>query len=139
MKNWIEAMIERFRASTTEVNSRVFSLTMEKKIEIIKRVDFEAFLNLFLLAVDGIINVDLTKKRSVRDTPEYKNWRKKILGRDNYTCQCCGSKQNLEVHHNKSVRFYPELATNINNGITLCNSCHKKTNNYGHKTIINYE
>jgi len=26
-----------------------------------------------------------------------------------------------------------------NNGITLCNSCHKKTNNYGHKTIINYE
>lgn len=65
--------------------------------------------------------------------PEYKNFVKSILKRDDYTCQKCGIKNgygkkiNLEVHHIKSYAEYPELRFAINNGITLCKKCHNET------------
>lgn len=68
----------------------------------------------------------------IRNNDEYKNWRKVVFGRDNYTCQKC--KQvggNMNAHHIKSFTDYPELIFDINNGITLCESCHKKI----HKSI----
>lgn len=30
---------------------------------------------------------------------EYKNWRKNVYERDNYTCQCCGKHGKLNAHH----------------------------------------
>jgi len=63
-----------------------------------------------------------------------KEWREKVLKRDNYTCQQCGKKARykeaspcrLVVHHIKDKKVYPEYALNVKNGITLCPSCHKK-------------
>lgn len=55
----------------------------------------------------------------------YSKWRISCLERDDYTCQKCGSKENLCVHHIKPYAQYPKLRTQISNGITLCQECHK--------------
>lgn len=61
-----------------------------------------------------------------RTTGYYQRWKKAVKARDNYTCKMCGSRDKLHVHHIKSVVDYPELATELSNGITLCNVCHKQ-------------
>lgn len=68
--------------------------------------------------------------KNIRDTKEYKNWRKFVLERDNYTCRQCGATENLEVHHLQSVAEHPELACSTENGITLCHKCHQNTESY---------
>lgn len=70
----------------------------------------------------------ITKIRNrKRDLRKQRRWREKIFARDNYTCQECGQiGGKLEAHHiipfwaNKETRYL------IENGITLCKSCHKK-------------
>lgn len=51
------------------------------------------------------------------------NWTSKVKKRDNYTCQECGSITLLQAHH---INNDPELSLEIDNGITLCFSCHSK-------------
>lgn len=56
----------------------------------------------------------------------YKSWCKFVYKRDNYTCQQCfkiGGK--LCAHHIYNWADYPELRFDLDNGITLCNTCHK--------------
>jgi hypothetical protein len=81
----------------------------------------------------------------------YKLWKKPILKRDNFTCQHCGQKGNLNVHHDKITMadiikiFVPEDRKKLtfeqkveirqsvidfhtqNNvsGVSLCELCHK--------------
>jgi len=64
---------------------------------------------------------------------EYINWRTAVFERDNYTCQVCGTtgdKKYLTAHHIKSFAHYPSLRFDVNNGKTLCEDCHEKTDNY---------
>lgn len=62
-----------------------------------------------------------------RKTSEYRNWRKSVFERDNYTCQICGNRGGkLNAHHIERYRNCIERRTDISNGITLCYSCHKK-------------
>jgi len=64
-------------------------------------------------------------------TAEYKQWRLKVFYRDNFTCQGCNNVGGyLTAHHIKSWAKYPELRFEVNNGITLCDNCHKLTDNY---------
>ena len=51
-------------------------------------------------------------------------WARAILKRDNGTCQFCGAIKNLDTHHIDSYLNYPEKRLDIDNGITLCRSCH---------------
>jgi len=62
---------------------------------------------------------------------EYKQWRRDVFVRDEYTCQKCGVKHvYITAHHIKPFAFYPDLRFDINNGITLCEECHCKVDRY---------
>lgn len=71
----------------------------------------------------------------IRARLQFKNWRRAVFKRDNFTCQKCGDSKggNLEAHHIKEFSKFIELRFDINNGITLCKKCHKETDNYGFK------
>ena len=63
----------------------------------------------------------------IRQSPEYKNWRRSVYIRDEYTCQECGEKHiDIVAHHLKSFSKFPELRFDVNNGIVLCRKCHMK-------------
>lgn len=61
----------------------------------------------------------------IRSSKEYKDWRKQVFERDNYTCQCCDKRGGkLNAHHIENFSSNKELRFDVNNGITLCESCH---------------
>lgn len=61
---------------------------------------------------------------------DYKNWRRMVYVRDEYTCQMCGAKSGknkrlkLNAHHVYNWASYPEYRLEVSNGITLCEECH---------------
>lgn len=68
---------------------------------------------------------ELAQPQAGRRTQEYKNWRKAVFERDNYTCQICGQKGgHLRAHHIERYRSCIERRTDVTNGITLCDKCH---------------
>lgn len=52
-------------------------------------------------------------------------WRKAVFERDNYTCQQCGKKGDIHAHHIKPLAKFPDLALDVDNGLTLCVTCHE--------------
>ena len=64
------------------------------------------------------------------------DWRKKVFAKDNFTCQNCGIRgTKLQADHIKPVFLNPELIFDLNNGRTLCISCHRKTDTFGLNAI----
>ena len=57
-------------------------------------------------------------------------WSKTIKKRDNHKCRICNSKEKIHAHHIFYKQFYPELSLNMNNGITLCKSCHTELHGF---------
>ena len=53
---------------------------------------------------------------------DYEQLRQRVLRRDGWRCQFCGSRQNLEVHH-QLFRSHSDK-DNEDNLITLCAKCH---------------
>jgi hypothetical protein len=51
---------------------------------------------------------------------------KQVFERDNYTCQLCGSKGDLQVDHIQSWAKYVEQRFEMDNCRTVCASCHYK-------------
>lgn len=73
-------------------------------------------------------NANLTQEERAigRNYPEYAVWRTSVYERDNYTCQCCltvGKK--LHAHHILNYATHEELRTEITNGVTMCEKCHR--------------
>ena len=61
-------------------------------------------------------------------------WKKAVKQRDKYTCQRCGmalTPRQAHAHHKMPRWFMPELQYDTDNGITLCNQCHKQIHGAG--------
>ncbi|MDO8658165.1 MAG: HNH endonuclease [Candidatus Levybacteria bacterium] len=77
-----------------------------------------------------------------RNNPQLKEWTRKVFQRDNYTCSNCGARNGqgirvvLAAHHIKRWSKYKELRYELSNGLTLCEPCHAKTDNYKGKGTI---
>lgn len=60
----------------------------------------------------------------------WRNTRLDVLKRDNFECQVCKSKglltvgKGLIVHHIKRLEFFPSLALDMSNLVTVCPACH---------------
>lgn len=68
----------------------------------------------------------------LRRSPRYKQWRKAVFERDNYTCQECDQwGGELQADHIKPWRSHINLRFEISNGKTLCKPCHLKTPTWG--------
>jgi len=75
-----------------------------------------------------------TENELVRKSKKYKEWRISIFERDDYTCQDCKQKGGrLNADHIKPFALFKESRFDLNNGRTLCEDCHKKTETYGWK------
>lgn len=70
------------------------------------------------------------------DNPRWIAKRDEILKRDKYTCTCCGSKENLIIHHTYYIEKktlpwdYPNKSL-----LTLCKKCHNEYH-YTHELTI---
>jgi hypothetical protein len=67
-----------------------------------------------------------SERDKIMASEEYKEWRKQVFKRDNYTCMKCGDNKghNLHAHHIKNFSSNEELRFEVINGITLCDLCH---------------
>lgn len=92
-----------------------------------------------------------TLQTRIRHSYKYKVWSLACMQRDNFTCQGCRKRGGyLEVHHIKSFAslikdnninsleegFLCLNLWSIDNGVTLCLDCHKKTDTYLRKGIL---
>lgn len=75
----------------------------------------------------------------IRHSQEYILWRTAVFMRDDYACVIGGKAHGNKLHadHIKPFSLFPELRFAIDNGRTLCENCHRKTDTYGGR-IINY-
>jgi len=73
--------------------------------------------NTILNQIENLLHVEGERK---------KYWSISVLERDDYTCQKCGSQENLHAHHIIPVSKDKSRSLDINNGITLCKECHKE-------------
>lgn len=81
----------------------------------------------------NLTNDDREKGRKIEG---YNDFIKNVYQRDDYTCQYCNKKSNGDIvaHHLNGYSWDKENRTNVDNGVTLCECCHKKFHNiYGVK------
>ena len=105
-------------------------------------------------SLDKVVSVS-NLVRLIRRMDEYELWKRAVFMRDRFTCQHCGArngrKRVIEADHivsitqlireNKvnsleSARNCDKL-WNINNGRTLCHSCHEQTESYPSRFVQN--
>jgi 5-methylcytosine-specific restriction endonuclease McrA len=64
------------------------------------------------------------------DADAYRELHRRILERDGWRCQACGSMQHLQVHH---LKFRSQSGADVEqNLITLCAACHAQMHLLGH-------
>lgn len=73
----------------------------------------------------GIVRYDRTRNQA-----KSLDWVRAVKDRDGWKCTECGSEEQLEAHHIKPWKRYPELRYELSNGATLCHSCHVKAHKF---------
>ena len=74
-------------------------------------------------------NLTYEEREKRREYPEYIEFVKGVMARDNYICQCCGEKA-TDVHHLYGYSCYPEYRTDQTQALSLCEMCHKSFHNW---------
>lgn len=63
----------------------------------------------------------------IRKSSEYTQWRTAVFERDDYTCQRCGVRGgSLNAHHIKPFAGHIDCRFDVDNGVTLCEKCHRE-------------
>lgn len=94
-------------------------------------------------------------QKQIRELFKYRQWRSDVFTRDDYTCQFCWIRGSgdIEADHIKQFTLILkenniktidqaincEELWNINNGRTLCNNCHKKTDTWGKQLLTKHQ
>lgn len=74
------------------------------------------------------------QRQKDRKTLENQRFVNECLKRDEFTCKCCGNRGKLVVHHLNGYHWDIKHRFDIENGVTLCEECHKKYHHiYGSK------
>ena len=74
-------------------------------------------------------NLTPEEREGQRKEEGYQKWVKDIYKKYNYTCQKClkrGKGLKLNAHHIKNYKNNKEIRVDIDNGICLCEDCHKE-------------
>lgn len=72
--------------------------------------------------------------RAIRNSLEMKLWREAVFQRDDWMCVFCKKRGGiLHADHIKQFAYFPELRFAIDNGRTLCKTCHKETDTFSKK------
>lgn len=74
----------------------------------------------------GVHKLVRQSKRSLGIEARLKKWKEKVLQKAGNTCERCGRKDRLHVHHRKSWYSHEKLRFLVSNGECLCHSCHSK-------------
>lgn len=71
-------------------------------------------------------------------SPKWSKVRKEFLSKpENKTCNCCNSRNKLEVHHIIPFGVSPELELDLKNIISLCKYCHLIIGHFGNFKLYN--
>ena len=98
-------------------------------------------------SMDKVVSVS-NLVRLIRQMDEYEKWKRAVFIRDRFTCQLCGArngrKRVIEADHKVGITLLVrenkvnsvesarscKALWDINNGRTLCHSCHEQTESY---------
>jgi len=82
---------------------------------------------------------DREKHRNRNYILGYRLWVEAVYDRDKYTCQFCGSSISgtLNAHHIDSWATHKSERLNVDNGVTLCKTCHDACHDY-HKHALSH-
>lgn len=70
-------------------------------------------------------------RRYLEATPQYADWRKKVIYRAGGACETCGEVGH-ECHHIEPLAWNPDRALDPDNGRLLCVSCHRRAPEHTH-------
>jgi hypothetical protein len=60
-----------------------------------------------------------------------REWSRSVLVRDGFKCTVCGKRGKLNAHHIFLFAEHPGLRLNLNNGVAVCDPCHKEAHFFG--------
>lgn len=85
-------------------------------------------------------NPDKTREQRQKDRKILENtkWIRSVFERGNYTCKCCGKRGgDIVAHHLDGYNWCIEKRFDVDNGVVLCDKCHKlfhRKYGYGNNT-----
>lgn len=102
----------------------------------------------FVGSKSGRFNPTLTDEQRIKNTSrhsdmKYIKWYKAVMRKYNYTCVICNKKGgDIVAHHLEGFNWCENLRYDVNNGVILCDNCHKDFHSkygYGNNTNEQFE
>jgi len=89
------------------------------------------------------VSIGLSVMYNRFEDPKHIRWSRAVKKRDHFTCIIC-KKTNIKLHshHCNSWDSFEEQRFDVNNGVTLCESCHGRFHNIygiGKNTVYQFE